>query len=154
MRLLQNFTELNDICPRAYEFIKQHETDIQPGKYDLGDGIRANVDSYQTKNRGNCSYESHRKYVDIQCLLKGAEIISVIDTGNLEADIEYDSEKDITFYKPHQGGRDYLVESGKALVLLPEDAHMPCISCNQGTSTQVLKIVFKVPVEIFHQTIQ
>jgi len=148
MRLIQNIEKLNNLCPRAFEFIKQHEEVIEPGTYDLGEGIRANVDSYHTKNRSECSYESHKEYVDIQCILQGSEIIAVADVRKLDINIEYDSNRDITFYKPYQGGTDYRLESGNAIVLLPEDAHMPCISCEQNDPKHIQKIVFKIPVEL------
>ena len=147
MRFIQNIEELNSICPRAFEFIKQYEDGIEPGVYELGDGIRANVDSYRSKNRSECSYESHKKYVDIQCILQGSEIIAVAEAQKLDINIEYDSNRDIIFYKPYQGGIDYRLEIGNAIVLLPEDAHMPCISCDKDDSKQMLKIVFKIPID-------
>ncbi|MDA7524442.1 YhcH/YjgK/YiaL family protein [Verrucomicrobia bacterium] len=91
-------------------------------------------------------FESHRRYVDIQCLLSGRERIDVADAKKLSPKEGWKG--DFRFYHPPQNGfssislcpLDYCV-------LFPGEAHRPMISVERPES--VKKIVFKVDVNLF-----
>ena len=65
--------EIKDISLIAYNFLKDFSGDnFKDGRYDISDGIYANICSYETKTRGNTMFEAHRKYIDIQYMLYGS----------------------------------------------------------------------------------
>lgn len=115
-----------------------------PGaRYDIAEGIYANCMEYETKDSASALYESHQKYIDIQCLLSGREFVEVAEARLLTVSQAYDGEKDIAFYGNAEGHRVRLVP-GLAAVFFPRDAHKPCVAVAPGE--RVKKIVVKVAV--------
>lgn len=55
--------------------------------------------SYKTKFESEI-YESHRKFVDIQILLKGSERIKIYDSSQVKVSEPYNYETDYIFYQP------------------------------------------------------
>jgi len=110
-----------------------------------GDRVFALVQHYSTKAPDACRYEAHRKYIDIQLLLSGKEIIQVREVEGLEILEPY--KPDIEFFKTPAGlsAHEMLLQAGTALILYPEDAHRPCIAID-GISKPAHKIVVKVAV--------
>src|SRR5437660_855393 len=52
-------------------------------KVDLGGGVFAMEQVYETKPRADGFFESHRKYVDLQVIVAGEELMEVIDVSRL-----------------------------------------------------------------------
>ncbi len=118
--------------------------ELEEGRYDLSNGIYLNVESYDIYRFEERMYESHLKYLDIQCILLGCEYIVVESISNLQIEVDYSADKDIVFYSNSIVGNCVLLEGGKLLLLTPEDAHMPCIRVNE--SAKVKKAVFKISI--------
>lgn len=118
------------------------ETDfsqLEDGRITLdGENLFVNVMTCQTKSV-NDRPEAHRKYIDIQYLISGEELIGV---GPLEEmqEIEGKPEKDVWFYKGQVS--NVSIGRGRFAVLFPEDAHAPSIAV-QAPAT-VRKCVVKV----------
>ena len=112
-----------DIHPEIYRGLKLLITDfsgMEDGRYSVdGDKLFYMLQSYETKPDNDLP-EAHRKYIDIQCVLSGAEVIGV---GTLEEMTEVESypEKDLFLY---HGPTDRItLTPGKFVVLWPQDAH-------------------------------
>jgi biofilm protein TabA len=99
---------------------------------------------YVTRGRGDCFFESHRKYIDIQCILEGDEVIDVVAISGLETDKPYREKKDLIKYRDPGAGSKLRLRAGEAAVFFPEDGHMPGQFAN--ASGLVRKTVIKVPV--------
>lgn len=135
------------IHPGVYKALKLlAETDFsqyEDKRYEVdGDDLFFFLQSYETKPE-NLTPESHKKYIDIQCVLSGIE---AMDVGALEdmTDIaEARPEGDIWL---HHGPADsrVILAPGKFAVLWPGDAHAPCIAV--GESVPCRKVVMKVKV--------
>jgi len=111
-----------------------------------GDRIYALVSRYDSREERAGRFESHRKYIDIQMLIEGAEWIFVQPTVELPVSVEYDGQKDIDFRSGAiAGSHALLMTPSLAAVLFPEDAHMPCIAID-GKSSPIHKLVLKVAV--------
>ncbi len=72
--------ELYDLDERMETALKYIEnTDLnalENGRYEIdGDNIYAIVQDYQTKSQSEGKWEAHKKYIDIQCVIKGKEKI-------------------------------------------------------------------------------
>lgn len=143
MKIL-SIKELNEKYPELEDVISNISI-YEDGTYYLKNGIYFNVDSYSTKNRQTKLFESHKKYIDIQIILSGHEIISIKDINNLNICKPYILNNDVAFYLNEPADEEILLENGKALVLFPNDGHMPGISPNDGISEKIRKLVFKIP---------
>lgn len=129
----------------AFGFLRRGDLKALPeGWYELGEGVRASVQRYETKAAEELRFETHEKFYDVQYVVEGREFMGVCTRRGLAEAVPYDEENDITFYEdPALDGR-VLLEAGDYIVLGPEDAHKP--RCLAGEKMAVVKIVVKVPV--------
>ena len=99
---------------------------------------------YNSKNREDCFFESHRQYIDVQFILEGEEIIEVSDINNLEVNFKYNDEMDLLKYKTTSSSSIIKLKKGDVAIFYPQDTHMPCVKLNN--SQKVVKTVVKVAV--------
>ena len=74
------------------EYVNSWELAALPcGKYVIdGERIYVSIQEYETKSYGDCRFETHKRYADIQCILQGREQIWVTEQPLLTPDTEYD----------------------------------------------------------------
>ncbi len=128
---------------QAFTFLKNHDLKTLPlGKQELdGDSLFVSVDEYMTKEKSDTRYESHRKYIDIQYIIEGEEVMGLSTLDKLEVTEPYNAEKDIAFYSYDRG--EYITATPKNFVVFfPEDAHRPLIKANEISKAK--KIVVKI----------
>lgn len=114
------------------------------GKYEIENSkVYYMVQQYNTKPVADCFWEAHKKYIDIQYILSGSEIIAYSNINDLKVTKEYDTVKDRLILEGE--GQNLVLKEGYYMILFPEDGHMPSIALN--ASAQVKKVVIKVPVE-------
>lgn len=119
---------------------------IEAGKYPLPKtDCMVQIQRYTTKLPGEGHWESHRRYMDIQCMMQGRESVGWIPAEALVSDGGYQAEKDVELYRTNQNGCHFTLSEGWFALFLPEDGHMPCCSISQPSAVQ--KILFKVPVD-------
>ncbi len=128
----------------AFEYIQQMDVNnIPAGRYEIdGENMYALVQEYNTKLKEQGVWEAHRRYIDLQYVVQGAEGIGYANITHLQQD-EYQASKD--FLPLHGEGDLVTVHSGSFVLLFPEDAHMPGMAV--GTSAPVKKVVIKIAVE-------
>lgn len=132
---------------RVYTALKfLSETDfskIELGRYELdGDNIFYMVQSYDTDPDKTIS-EAHRKYIDIQYMVEGEEIIGVADISCDKELTEAKEENDVWFYNCKT--EPLTLSAGKYMVLYPNDLHCPGVA-TKGTALTCRKVVVKVKV--------
>ena len=120
-----------------------------PGKkesVELGDGIRCIGNCYETLPAAGCPFEAHKKFCDVQCVVSGQEKMGITPAGKGVSG-PYDEAKDVYFTEVEA---DEYVEqkAGSVLVLYPEDLHQVKVQLEEGKPEQIVKMVFKVPVEL------
>ena len=116
---------------------------IDLGRYELdGDNIFYMVQSYDTDPDKTIS-EAHRKYIDIQYMVEGEEIIGVADISCEKELTEAKEENDVWFYNCKT--EPLVLSAGKYMVLYPNDLHCPGVATN-GTAMTCRKVVVKVKV--------
>lgn len=131
---------------KALETIKNTDfTKKQDGRYDIdADNLYYLVQRYTTEPMEKGRTEAHEKYIDIQYLAEGKEMMGYCLLEELEVDTPYNEQKDIIFYKqPKDIGRIHLLP-GVFAILFPQDAHCP--KCQLDGPTDVLKVVVKVKI--------
>lgn len=86
--------------------------------------------------------EAHRKYMDIQYIVKGKEVMGWADLADCKLEGEFNVEKDIGMYS---GNFSYItVGEGMCYVAFPEDAHMP--GRHLDVPNDFVKVVVKLKV--------
>lgn len=128
---------------QALTFLKTANlAELPKGKQELeGEHVYISVDEYTTKDLENTRYESHKKYLDIQYVIRGVEVMGLTTLDKVEITEPYNETKDIAFYKNDVG--DYLnITPESFAVFFPEDVHRPCIKAD--TNSVVKKIVVKI----------
>lgn len=132
---------------QAFQFIIATDKDSEEKRYELNDGMYASIECYKTKSIESAVFESHRKYVDIQWTINGAESFHIEDILELQVSKEYDSERDICFYKTPSLLKVEIKQFPRNFsVFWPNDAHMPQLYVDGFK--KVKKGVVKVPVEL------
>lgn len=144
---LQDFK--SDLCTSAalktaVSFLLEKANAAADGRHELTDGIFAEVKRYSPKPAAERPYESHVKYVDVQCILEGEEMIYIRPLDNMRPKEEY-PDRDLTFYhEPPQGPEaPVILRPGLFLVLFPKDGHKTeCLT----VAPECRKVIVKVPV--------
>ncbi|MDO8836451.1 MAG: YhcH/YjgK/YiaL family protein [Vicinamibacterales bacterium] len=144
--LLDNIDLYRGLGPRiaqALHWVRDHDlTALGLGRHEIaGDSLFALVSEYHTKPQAEGRWEAHRKYLDLQCLAAGHELIGYAPLPTL-SDGDYIVEKDISW---HAGdGRFMLIAPGRFMLLWPGDGHMPGVAVD--TPSPVRKVVLKIAV--------
>lgn len=128
------------------EFVKRvEELNLEDGKYEiLGENLFAMVQTYETKPENQCRFETHNKYIDIQYIRKGIEVMNYKLKDNLIVNEDLSETKDVIFYENTKDYTSVVVEEGSFALFLPHDGHKPGIK--YGEIATVKKIVFKIKV--------
>lgn len=108
-----------------------------------GDNVFINLSTYTNKNVSDCLFESHKRYIDIQFVINGSEIIDVCDQDTLNfTDNRLDTD-DIAFFESSEVFSRAMLTEGLFVVLFPGEAHRPCVAPD-GKGVRVRKAVAKI----------
>jgi biofilm protein TabA len=144
---LDNAADYKALYPRlrqAFEFLRSADLAGLPlGRHDVaGNDVFALVQEYRTKPDREGFWEAHRKYIDVQYVIAGAERMGYANLATLAVRQAYDAEKDLLIL---EGSGDFFtVGAGMFAIFAPDDAHMPCLAV--GEPAPVRKVVVKVAV--------
>jgi biofilm protein TabA len=127
---------------KAFEFLRTQDLHkIAKGKYPIdGDNVFASVTEDPSKDFDKTNWESHRKYIDVQCIIEGVENMGVYPVAKATVTKPYDEKKDVANYTAD--GKIYTGEPGTFFIFFPSDAHRPNIT--PGGNKVVKKVVIKV----------
>ena len=120
---------------------------ITPGvteRVELAGGAFALEQVYQPKQRPAGFFESHRKYIDVQVIVEGEELMELEDISRLVVKDTYLPERDLLKYADTKAAKVLEMCAGDVAIFFPNDGHMPSLHW-RGTGL-VRKSVVKVPV--------
>lgn len=130
----------------AFDFIKKAINENLPlGRYELEGEDFAFIQEYTTRDQEDCIFEGHRKYIDIQYIISGVEVIKVADISKTVFKDEYDEQKDVQFFKDCKRAATTVIDAGEYGIFFPYDIHKPGMSL-EGNKAPLKKIVVKVRV--------
>lgn len=138
-----------EISRRVCEAV-EYLTKLEFSETDAGKKVVVNdkffylIQSYDTKPAHECKLESHRKYIDIQVMINGEEMMDIVDTSKLTVKEDYDDEKDVIFWRVPKRMARTTLRAGDCIVLYPENAHRGAASIKN--TSHVLKIVGKLVI--------
>jgi YhcH/YjgK/YiaL family protein len=113
-------------------------------KIDLDENNFGLEQVYNSKDREECFFESHRQYIDVQFILEGEEIIEIASINDLPIDEKYNQDIDLLKYKSTSNSSIIKLRKGDVAIFFPEDGHMPCVKLKN--IVKVVKTVVKVAV--------
>ena len=143
---VRNAAKYYDCIPHmkeAFECLEKNDgTDPWSGRLEFDGGFIL-LQSGETKSCEEGLFEAHRKYLDVQVLLDGAELIVYNDIADLTVKEPYDGERD----REMSEGEGALIEMrpGTFCVLYPADGHKACR--DNGTHTSYRKAVIKILID-------
>ena len=140
------YHHVHPLFSKAFTYLQSQDLDkLELGKHIIdGDDLFVIIMEYETKDEADCIKENHKKYVDIQYMVKGEEGMGVSLLNGQTPTTPYDDSRDAAFYK-----NDYesmiRVRQGEFAIFFPHDLHMPSIKVLQKQF--VRKAVFKVRIK-------
>ena len=114
-------------------------------KTELSGGAFVIEQAYPTRLRADGFFESHKKFIDIQAVFEGEELMEVSDISRMTAKQPYNEKRDLIIYEDNTEASLLRVYAGQAAVFFPVDAHMPTMRV-RANAVNVRKCVVKVPV--------
>ncbi|MBP2659588.1 MAG: hypothetical protein H6Q69_2620 [Firmicutes bacterium] len=130
------------------------ETDLSSlslGEHEIhGKQIYAKITEYETEPKEQRRPESHEKYIDIQYICSGEEMITsapIVGVGEIDEDCL--SERDILFYKSVAAETQVILTQGMFVVFFPWDVHRA--NCNASEQTnKIKKILLKISMDVLN----
>ena len=140
----ETYCSLSNNIKNGFEWLKNTDVkNIPDGRYYIdGENVFANVQTYLTKD--DAPFEGHRKYIDIQYMITGAEKIGLAHYKDCETTEKYNEEKDIEFLSCKSDCWEEMLKEGEFLIFYPQDAHQPALDL--GDKKEVKKVIVKVAI--------
>lgn len=141
---IEIYKGLSDDIYEGLKFLKKATPDLACGVHEFSPRVKAIVSEYETKAVNENGYEAHKKFIDIQYLLKGTEKNCCLPIEKLKVTKPYKEEIDAAFYEAEVPAQKLLLGDGFFAIYWPQDGHMPCLNAD-GAET-VKKVVVKVEI--------
>ena len=137
------YTPLARGIGEALAWLRAFDPSTPDGRHDIdGDRLYALVQSYDTGPATEKRFEAHRRNLDVQYVVSGAERILHAPAAGMEAETPYDEDGDIVFFAEPKASSSLLMPAGSVAFFWPGDAHKP--GCMAGGRDAVRKVVVKV----------
>lgn len=134
------YDALHPLFARAFQYLAATDLrSLPPGRHEL-DGTRlyVSVDHAEGRGRDAARLEVHRRYIDIQVAIEGAEEIGWRPLTACHHPVPFDEDHDIGFFDDEP--ESWLaLRAGEFAIFFPGDAHAPLAA--RGA---VKKVIVKV----------
>lgn len=132
------------IWDKSFEFMKNNDLEkMTPGKYPIdGENAFASITEIVDNPLEKTTWESHKKYIDLQYVISGSEKIGVAPSATATVINPYNAQKDGANYKIDDGIYD-VATPNVFYLFFPSNAHRPNIMVNEE---KVKKLVIKIKV--------
>ena len=139
---IENYKGLNKIYD-VLKFLSENDFSKKDlGRYEIdGDNVFYMISEYET-DPNKTTAELHEKYIDIQYMIKGEELVGVAQKDFEKELTEAKPENDIWLYKCNL--QKLTLSEGTFMVLYPNDLHMPGVGIKNAE--KVRKVIVKVKV--------
>lgn len=142
---IQNIEQYKGLSDDIYEglmFLKNADPEISKGVYQINPRVKAIVSEYETKKVNEYGYEAHKRFIDIQCVLKGEEKVCCLPIEKLKNTKPYNEKIDAAFYEANLRPQEMEIGNGYFAIFFPQDGHMPQLCIDEPKI--VKKVVLKV----------
>jgi len=140
---LKNLPQLK----KAFDFIAANAAPgAQERKYDISEEMYAVIETSKPKAIPQQMLETHKKYVDLQYIIDGYDVIGWKDLNEcLKVTSAYDESRDISFYADEPDFR-FKLYPGRFALFFPHDAHSPL-----SGDIPVKKCIIKIKTEFIRK---
>jgi YhcH/YjgK/YiaL family protein len=137
------YTPIHKDFQQAFDFIKNNDLNtIKLGKHTIeGEKVFVVIMEYTTQDVSECKSETHKKYIDIQYMIKGEEHIGLKSLHNETPTTPYNKEGDFMFYTLENLPILPLKENHFA-IFFPDDIHQTMRQIE--APKKLRKAVFKI----------
>lgn len=129
---------------RAFEYLARSDIAALPlGRTAIdGDDVYVIVSDAETLPPEQVRFEAHRRYIDIQLVVRGQEAIGFAPVASLVTADAYDPAKDVEFFATPGESVTLALHAGEFVVFVPGDGHRPSMHLDGPVVTR--KAVVKV----------
>lgn len=144
LKELKFYKGISENLDKAIEYIEKGEyKNGVEGKNEIdGDKVFFNFQNADIRKEEEAFFEGHKKYIDIQLVIEGEELIGYTSRSNVVRTSSWDAEKDFEVYEGSIEHR-FVLNEDTFIILFPEEPHMPLLESEKGFK-KVKKAVFKV----------
>ena len=139
---IETYKGLSEDIYEGLKFLKNASPELACGVHEISPRVKAIVSEYETKPVNENGYEAHKKFIDIQYLLKGTETKCCLPIEKLKETKPYKDDIDAAFYEADVPVQELMLGDGYFAIYWPQDGHMPCLS--EDHPENVKKVVVKV----------
>ncbi|MBR2178955.1 MAG: YhcH/YjgK/YiaL family protein [Selenomonadaceae bacterium] len=145
-----NDSYYNPILREVLKYLRTTDfSNMVEGAYPVTNNITAKLQRYETRQAEDCKPESHNKFVDVQFVAEGEELLGWCPISpDIQITETYNFAKDVTFYKSLIPESCVILSTRSFAILYPVDVHRPCCSVDEDNPSIVTKVVVKIPVEL------
>ena len=145
-----NETTYNPVIREVLDYLKTTDfSNMVEGSYHVNDKIVAKLQRYETRHETECKPESHNKFVDVQFVAEGEEMLGWCPISpDIIVTEPYNFAKDVTFYQKLIPESCVVLSARNFAILYPVDVHRPCCSIDDDDPSKVTKVVVKIPIEM------
>ncbi len=139
---LNQYTGLFENLDTAINFIENTDLSTLPlGKTQIdGDNVFVSIFDVETKLTEDVNFETHSKYMDLQCDIEGTELCEVA-LGDIKEIKAYSEESDIAFYESELSCA-LILNPERFAIFMIEEPHKPTL--RTADCERVKKAVFKI----------
>jgi len=133
---------------KALNFLRTTDfSKLETGVVEIeGRDIYAQILDLTTQHKAENRPEVHRRFIDIQFLAWGEEIIGVAaDRGTNSISQSLLEERDIIFYHEMENESEMIMTPGSYAIFFPQDVHRP--ACIHNNVSHIRKVVVKVNID-------
>ncbi|HMM19933.1 MAG TPA: YhcH/YjgK/YiaL family protein [Selenomonadales bacterium] len=119
---------------------------VSNGKHIIdGEKMHVVVSEYATSPVDDRKAETHERYIDVQYIIEGSEMMGFSSDGSGEVQENLLAEKDAVFYRNVRNEKFVQLEKGMFAIFFPWDIHRP--GCMSQAPANVRKAVLKIAME-------
>jgi len=140
----ERYYDMHPAFEKAFAFLRRNDlAELPDDRYEIdGDRLFCMISKGPGRSRTEAKLEAHRKYIDIQYVIAGADEMGWKPAAGCKLiDTSYDADKDIGFFKDRPDSWTK-VSAGSFVIFFPQDAHAPLVS-----GGEIHKAVLKIAVE-------
>lgn len=143
-KILAELPGAPDIWRQATEVLSRAK-DLPMGRTVISDVMYVNKEAYVSREQETVRPEMHRKYLDVQAVIEGMELVRCYDPGALVLEDEYSPERDICFFAAGaQASQSGILDPGHVAIIPPYEAHASQMHVFKGESLPITKVVVKI----------
>jgi biofilm protein TabA len=143
--LAESYFKFKDRWDKAFQFLKSNDLTKLTGRHDVdGTNVYVIVADYNSKDKSGTRYESHDKYVDIQYVAVGEELMGKTTLDKAKVSVPYNAANDITYFD-FDGGDYIKATPGNFFIFFPGEVHRPSVKIDE--SVPIKRIVVKILVQ-------